>query len=80
MIHKIVIDAIKKELVECRKFWRHIPQHNEVFIDTDHQRRYDALKSALTVIEEMGESQFLFFLSRAERQKQEAEKQTTLFK
>lgn len=80
MIYKITIDAIKKQLVEYRKYWRHIPQHNEVFIDPDQQRRYDAVKAALTVIEEMGEAQFLSFLNRAERQKQEAEKQTTLFK
>lgn len=80
MTQKDIIAEIKRELAMRRKVWPRIPQQEETFVSSDHQRQYNALKAALSAFEAMTPAEFQTITTRAERQRHEAEKQTSLFK
>ncbi len=80
MTQKDIINEIKEVQKKRRQEWQRIPGEDDCFLFTNLQKQYDTLKAALEVFEAMTLAEFQKITTRAERQRQEAEKQTTLFK
>ena len=80
MTQKDIINEIKEVQKKRRQEWQRIPGEDDSFLFTNLQKQYDTLKAALEVFEAMTLAEFQKITTRAERQRQEAEKQTTLFK
>jgi hypothetical protein len=65
------IAEIENVLLLRRKAHRNIPGEKEKFIDQKFQKRYDTLKTVLTIMKNMEDKEFNNFIIRAARRAEE---------
>lgn len=76
-----MLTEIARELTMRRHVWNTVPGTNKTqFVNLDHQKYYDRLTDAKSILEALTPTEFKTILDRIERRKAEAESQTNLFK